>query len=134
MAIGRTLALQSFLKEFRNQRDIRKAMIMPTSGASTIKLAVLRMMGEFTAFQPPAAMAAPANPPIRVWEEEEGIPYHQVRRFQRIAAINPERMTHNMLLVWISAGFTVLATVSATPWSLNMKNATELKMAAQRTA
>jgi hypothetical protein len=33
-------------------------------------------------------MAAPANPPINVWEEEEGMPYHQVNRFQNMAAIN----------------------------------------------
>lgn len=26
-------------------------------------------------------MAAPANPPIRVCEEEDGIPFHQVTRF-----------------------------------------------------
>ena len=31
-------------------------------------------------------MAAPANPPIRVCEEEDGIPFHQVTRFQVIAA------------------------------------------------
>ena len=34
-------------------------------------------------------MAAPANPPIRVCEEEDGIPFHQVTRFQVIAAIIP---------------------------------------------
>ena len=34
-------------------------------------------------------MAAPAKPPIRVCEEEDGIPFHQVTRFQVIAAITP---------------------------------------------
>ena len=37
-------------------------------------------------------MAAPAKPPISVCEEEEGIPFHQVNRFQAMAAITPARM------------------------------------------
>lgn len=37
-------------------------------------------------------MAAPANPPISVWEEDEGIPFHHVHKFQMTAAIIPERM------------------------------------------
>ena len=35
----------------------------------------------------PAALDGPAKEPIRAWEEEEGMPYHQVMRFQAIAAI-----------------------------------------------
>jgi len=38
------------------------------------------------------AIAAPAKPPIKVCEEEEGIPYHQVSKFQKIAAIKPEKI------------------------------------------
>ena len=38
-------------------------------------------------------MAAPAKPPINVWEDEEGMPSHQVNKFQRMAAIRPEKIT-----------------------------------------
>lgn len=127
------LEVHPFLKELRNQRDMRKAIIIPTIGAINIKAAVLRMIGELTALKPPAATAAPANPPIKVWEEEEGMPSHQVSKFQAIAAINPEKIT-TIILVPTKSGFTVLATVSATPWSLKMKKATELNNAAQSTA
>ena len=43
------------------------------------------------------AIAAPAKPPIRVCEEEEGIPYHQVSRFQNMAASNPEKITGKVI-------------------------------------
>ena len=43
------------------------------------------------------AIAAPAKPPISVCEEEEGIPYHQVSRFQEIAASKPENITGNVM-------------------------------------
>lgn len=42
-------------------------------------------------------MAAPANPPISVWDEEEGIPLHQVHRFQMMAAITPDKMTGKVM-------------------------------------
>ena len=43
------------------------------------------------------AIAAPAKPPIKVCEEEEGIPYHQVSKFQKIAAIKPEKITGKVI-------------------------------------
>ncbi len=43
------------------------------------------------------AIAAPAKPPIKVCEEEEGIPYHQVNRFQKMAAIKPEKITGKVM-------------------------------------
>ena len=43
------------------------------------------------------AIAAPANPPIKVWDEEDGMPYHQVSKFQNIAAINPEKITGSVM-------------------------------------
>ena len=103
-----------FLNELRNHNDIKNAIIIPMIGAKKIKAAVLRMMGELTAPNPPAATAAPAKPPINVCEEEEGIPNHQVSKFQQMAAISPEKITIIILLP-IKSGFTVLATVSATP-------------------
>ena len=42
-------------------------------------------------------MAAPANPPIKVWEEEDGMPYHQVSRFQIMAAIKPDNITGRVI-------------------------------------
>ena len=63
---------------------------------------------------PAAAMAAPANPPINVCEEEEGIPYHQVSKFQLIAASNPDKMITIPWLPLTISGFTVFATVFAT--------------------
>jgi hypothetical protein len=62
-------------------------------------------------------MAAPANPPIKVCEEEEGIPYHQVKRFQKIAAMRPDKITGNVMNSFI----TVLLMVFATAWSLKIK-------------
>ena len=41
--------------------------------------------------KPAWAIAAPANPPINVCEEEEGMPNHQVNKFQHIAAIKPDK-------------------------------------------
>ena len=43
------------------------------------------------------AIAAPAKPPIRVCEEEDGIPYHHVSKFQNMAAIKPEKITGKVI-------------------------------------
>ena len=45
----------------------------------------------------PCVMAAPANPPIKVWEDEEGIPYHHVSKFQMIAATKPAKITWSVI-------------------------------------
>jgi hypothetical protein len=75
-------------------------------------------------------MAAPAKPPIRVCEDEEGIPYHHVIRFQVMAAIKPDRITGKVM----NSDFTVFAIVLATAWSLKIKKAAKLKNAAHATA
>jgi hypothetical protein len=114
-----------------NHREKINAMIMPTSGANKIKEAVFITGAELIALKVPAwAIAAPAKPPINVWDEEEGIPDHQVSKFQIIAAINPEKTTSRV----IHSCFTVFAMVSATPWSLKIKYATILNKAAHNTA
>ena len=41
------------------------------------------------------AKAAPTNPPINVCDELEGIPNHQVIRFQTIAASKPASTINN---------------------------------------
>ena len=81
-----------------------------------------------TQSHPPCAIAAPPNPPIKVCEELEGIPSHQVSKFQIIAAINPARTTYKVI-----SPVTVFDTVSAT-CNLNNQNASTLKKAAQNTA
>ena len=114
-AIEINLGIWPFRKELRNQREIISAMIIPTIGARKIKLAVFKITAPLIVLNPPCAIAAPANPPIKVWEDEDGIPNHQVRRFHEIAAINPEKITTFMSGPGIISLCTVLATVSATP-------------------
>ena len=103
---------------------------MPSIGARKIKAAIQIIGVAFTEEKPACAIAAPAKPPIKAWEEEEGIPNHQVSRFQIIAATSPANTTGSV----INSCFTVLAIVLATPCSLKIKNATKLKNAAQQTA
>ena len=79
---------------------------------------------------PAWATAAPAKPPIRVCDELEGIPNHQVSKFQNTAATSPAITT----IRFIAPGsITVLATVSAT-FRSKIQKATTLKKAAQTTA
>src|SRR5215218_7325391 len=111
MILGR----KSFRKETKNQSEIINAIMPPTSGARIIKLAVFIIGSLLIASHPPYATAAPAKPPIRVWDEDEGIPNHHVKRFQAIAAIKPEKMTIIPILPDTISSFTVLATVLATP-------------------
>ena len=42
------------------------------------------------------AMAAPAYPPIRAWDELEGIPKNHVMRFHAMAAIRAAAITANV--------------------------------------
>ena len=72
-------------------------MIIPINGASTIKDAILIITAPCMEANPLCIMAAPAKPPIRVCEEEEGIPDHQVAKFQIMAATMPEKITGNVM-------------------------------------
>ncbi|MCY1525782.1 hypothetical protein D9M68_607750 [compost metagenome] len=110
-----------FLEECRSQIEIKYDTMAPINGASTIKPIMTSTpvgispafpsLYQFTTFKPAWAIAAPAKPPIKVCEELEGIPNHQVSKFQIIAAITPARITTRL----ISMVCAVLATVSATP-------------------
>jgi hypothetical protein len=64
-----------------------------------------------------------------VCEEEEGMPSHQVNKFQNVAASRPAKITHKSIALL----FTVLATVFPTLISKTQK-AIILKTAAQITA
>ena len=107
------------------------ATTRPTNGARKINATVFSTGADSIAVKVPACViAAPAKPPINVWDDEDGIPNHHVRRFQAIAAINPEKMTGKV----IKSVLTVFAMVFATPWSLNIKKAKKLNKAAHNTA
>src|SRR5690606_237847 len=110
-----------FLNECKNHKEMIKATTIPIKGARKMNAMILRMVGpsiEERLTAPPVdnnacAIAAPPKPPIRVCEELEGMPNHQVIRFQPIAATRPARITDKV----IYSDLTVLAIVLATPWS-----------------
>src|SRR5258705_8523064 len=82
-----------FLNEFKNHNEIINAIIIPTTGARKMKLAVFNIIALLIVLNPPWAIAAPAKPPIKVCEDDEGMPNHQVSKFHAIAAIKPEKIT-----------------------------------------
>lgn len=79
--------------------------------------------------KPACATAAPAKPPMSVCDDDDGIPNHQVKRFQKVAAKSPARITQRSMALLS----TVLATVLPTLMSKTQKAMT-LKVAAQTTA
>src|SRR5574344_1093681 len=116
---------------------------IPIKGAKTMKEAILPMTSPFTASVPNVSyplpimaliIAAPANPPIRVWDEEEGMPNHQVAKFQIMAAMIPEKMTGSVIKVSTTDLDTVLAIPNSPIIYLAIKKATKLKVAAHSTA
>ena len=113
--------IHPLLKEWINHREMINAIIIPIIGASKINDIVLKIGSELMAENPPYAMAAPAKAPISACDEDEGIPNHQVNKFQKIADSNPEKITSNISCPVTISGFTVLAIVLATPWSLKIK-------------
>jgi hypothetical protein len=119
--------------------DIKIDIMIPIIGAKKINKIVLIIVSLSTILaqeksipltMSACAIAAPAKPPISVWEEEEGIPYHQVSKFQKIAANKPENITGKV----IKSLYTVLLMELATAWSLKIQKATELNKAAHNTA
>ena len=108
-------------------------IIIPINGANTMKDAILTITSALMAPNPEAAMAAPAKPPIRVCDEDEGIPNHQVAKFHMIAATIPENIIGRV----IYCSRTAFETVFAIPNPLKyfaIKKATKLKNAAHNTA
>jgi len=81
------------------------------SGARTINAAILKITLELMASHPHAIIAAPAKPPMRVCEEDDGSPHHHVNRFQVIAAHIPEKIMGSVMY----CSRTVLETVLAIP-------------------
>src|SRR4030095_3277730 len=84
---------------------------------------------------PPAcAIAAPINPPINVCEELEGIPNHQVSKFQQMAAINPEKITGSVIKCSSTDLEMVLPILNSPIIYFETKKAAKLNRAAHNTA
>ena len=99
---------------------------MPRSGERTMKTSVFTRPVRHEDAGPAFTTAAPANPPMRACEEEDGRPHHHVRRFQTIAPTSAARMRTGST----TAGFTMsLPIVLATRVS-SENAATKLKKAA----
>ena len=98
---------------------MKMEMAMPRIGARKMNAAIRAIFSRLMLpiSNPAPASAAPAKPPMRVCDELLGMPYHQVSRFQVMAASRPASTTRNVM----NSSFTVLATVLATWWSLKMK-------------
>ena len=111
-----------------------KDITIPINGARNIKAAIFRITAPCMALKPFAIIADPAKPPIKVCEEEDGMPCHHVNKFQIMAPIIPANIIGNV----IYCSYTVFETVLAIPNSpiiyFEMKKATKLKKAAHITA
>src|ERR1700733_7856884 len=74
------------------------------------------------------------KPPSRVGEELEGMPNHQVSRFQQMAAMRPAKITSRLMnSAWTELAI-VLPILNSPITYLAMKKAAKLNRAAQRTA
>ena len=110
-------------------KAITNAITPPIKGARKINNTTGIISSIATTLNPACATAAPAKPPIKVCEEEEGIPNHHVNKFHVVAANKPAKITHKS----IAPLSTVFATVFPTLIS-NTQNAKTLKAAAHNTA
>src|SRR5690606_11748447 len=106
----------AFLEMCMMMMEINTEMIIPITGASTIKATTFKIGAKLTAAKAlvpmvkALAIPAPAKPPIRVCDELEGTPNHQVKRFHAIAARRPDNITSRVM----NSSNTVLAMVLAT--------------------
>src|SRR5204863_4908609 len=107
-----------------------KPMVMPTSGAMTMKTPILMSPPGTSEPKPALITAAPAKPPMRACDDDVGRPQYHVIRAQKMAPARPARITH-----WstMAGSTTPLPTVVAT-WTPKPKAATKLKKAAHTTA
>ena len=66
---------------------------IPMSGESTMKATTLKMPVGMRPVWPRDGSVAPIIPPASAWEDDDGSPHHQVRRFQTIAPMSAENTT-----------------------------------------
>src|ERR1700722_2563786 len=83
---------------------------------------------------PACASAAPIKPPNNVCDELDGMPNHQVRRFQQMAAIRPLKITRKSIKSLLTELAMVLPILNSLKTYLAIKKAAKLKKAAQSTA
>jgi hypothetical protein len=104
--------------------------IIPINGATAMNITVLYQPAAMITPKPLLAIAAPAYPPIKAWDELLGNPKYHVIRFQAIAPQTPARTT---------VGVTVVTSIIPLPIVLatvvpNIRKAMKLKNAAHMTA
>ena len=105
-------------------------MIIPKTGATTIKTAIFSTPETITTLVPALAIPAPTRPPTKVCEELDGNPHHHVSKFHVIAANNAAAIVVRSIT---SGLITPLPIVVAT-FKLKNKKAMKLKNAAHATA
>ncbi len=105
-------------------------MTMPRSGATTMKMIILKTPENITEPVPELTIAAPTSPPTSVCEELDGSPHHHVIRFQTMAATRAAAIT----LRFITSGSTTPFPIVVATLRGKMVKAIKLKVAARRTA
>ena len=68
-------------------------MVNETAGDITMASVVLTMESLLMTSPPPMPSPAPTRQPMSAWDEELGMPYFQVMRFQKIAPTSAVRVT-----------------------------------------
>src|SRR3954447_16698864 len=71
-------------------------MVRPKTGESSMGMTTLLQITPHCTTTP-AARAAPARPPMRAWEDEDGSPNHHVMRFQPVAPTRAAATSHSPL-------------------------------------
>ena len=85
----------------------------PTTGETSIGTSTVSPMTPHLTVAP-AARVAPTRPPIRAWEDDEGMPRHQVTMFQVMAPTRAASTTSSPVVP--VGGSTTAVTASATSW------------------
>ena len=71
----------------------------PMTGELTMGMrTLLTMPSTLRASTPAATMVAPRSPPMSAWDEELGMPNHQVRRFQAMAPMSAATTTASVVV------------------------------------
>src|SRR5688500_18225150 len=131
------------LREVQSTVAVRQRLTIHSSASITMKLSVKPMSGESTsgtstlptsalhlnAPTPAWATTAPQSPPMSACDELDGMPHHQVSRFQTIAPMSAANTT-SCVTSLVSAKPEAMVLATAVPKIAPMK----LKMPAMNTA
>jgi hypothetical protein len=110
--------------------EMKNDIIIPNTGATTIKITILSSPAKTTELRPAPAIAAPTSPPTSVCDELEGNPHHHVRRFHVIAATRAAAITVRFTTLG-STFFTLIVLATCNGKTII---ATKLNVAASKTA